>query len=60
MDEHRQQMIQHYREGHRNDTTGFRGERHHFRDGMMKNVPDPSFQEPPRFEDDSINSINNK
>ena len=57
MDERRQQMIRHNREGHRNDTTGFRGERHHFHDGMMEDGPELSFPPPPpREENDSINN----
>ena len=56
MDERRQQMIRHNRDGHRNDTTGFRDGRHHFHDEMREEGPDPSFPPPPRAEDDSINN----
>jgi AraC-like DNA-binding protein len=60
MDERRQQMIRHSRSGHRNDSTGFRGERHHFHEGVPADGPDPSIPPPLRIENDSINSINNK
>jgi hypothetical protein len=56
MDERRQQMIRHNREGHRNDTTGFRGERHHFHERMHEDDPDRSFPPPPLEEVDSINN----
>jgi hypothetical protein len=38
MDERRQQMIQHNRLEHKNDTSGFRGEHHHSHDG--RSIPE--------------------
>jgi hypothetical protein len=58
MDERRQQMIRHNRSGHKNDTIGYRGERHHFQEGRPSPENDPFF--PPRHESDSMNSGNNK
>jgi hypothetical protein len=60
MDERRQQMTRHTRFGHQNDSAGFRGKHHHFHKGMPADGPDPSFPPPPRVENDSINSIDNK
>ena len=56
MDERRQQMIRHNREGHRNDTTGFRGERHHFHEGRPVDGPDHPFPPPPEVENDSVDN----
>ena len=50
MDEHRQEMIRKNRMAHKNDSTGFRGERHHFHEGMKPGDKDA----------DSANSINHK
>lgn len=60
MDERRQQMNRHNRFGHQKDSPVFRGKHHHFHNGMPADGPDPSFPPPPRVENDSINSINNK
>lgn len=56
MDERRQEMIRHGRSHHENDSTGFRGERHHFHKGMQGDGPDPSSTPPPGIEDDSVNN----
>jgi hypothetical protein len=56
MDERRQQMIRHNRESHRNDTTGYGGERHHFHERMQEDGPEPPFPPPPSSEDYSINN----
>jgi hypothetical protein len=58
MDERRQQMIMHNRMGFKNDSAGFRGERHHFHEGRPTPEDDPSF--PPRHESDSVNSFSDK
>jgi hypothetical protein len=62
MDERRQRMIHHSRFGHPNDSTGFRGDRHHFHDRLPDEGTDPSFPPPPPpgIEEDSLNSVKNK
>ena len=58
MDENRQQMIQHGRSGHNNDSSGFRGERHHFHEGSPSQGSDPHY--PHGEEEDSTNSVSDK
>jgi hypothetical protein len=60
MDERRQEMIHHNRSGHRNDTTGFKGERYHFHEGIQSTGGDHMFHQRPHDEADTVNSINNK
>jgi hypothetical protein len=56
MDERRREMIRHNLDGHRNDSTGFRGERHHFHEGMPGDGPDHPFPPPPEVENDSVDN----
>jgi hypothetical protein len=58
MDERRQEMIQHNRTGHKNDSADFNGERHHFHEGRPSPSSDPFYA--PRHETDSANSVSNK
>jgi hypothetical protein len=58
MDERRQQMIQHNRSDHKNDSNSLRDERHHFHEGRHSPEHDPFY--PPGIDSDSTKSINNK
>jgi hypothetical protein len=56
MDERRQEMIRHGRSHHESDSTGFRGERHHFHKGMPGDGSGPLSTPPPGIDDDSVNN----
>jgi hypothetical protein len=60
LDERRQRMIGHNRFAHKNDSAGFRGDRHHFHEGRPADGSGPSLPPPPGIDNDSINSVNNK
>jgi len=58
MDERRQQMIQHNRSDHKNDSNSLRNERHRFHERRHSPEHDPFY--PSRTDSDSTKSINNK
>ncbi len=59
MDERMKQMTRHNHMGHLNDTSGFRGERHHYHEGRPPSGPPPPFY-PPRHRSDTLTSVGNK
>lgn len=55
MNARREQMIKHYRSGHKNDTNTFRGERHHYHEGIPSTESNPAGNSA-----DSTNSTDSK